>query len=247
MNIGSRIKTLRLDYGLSQEELGEKLHVTRQTVSNWENDKNYPDLSTLVQIAELFDVTIDEMIKDDADFVQENDAYKIYAVKSRRWIRGLLFSIVLICLLIFAYVTAKTELEIWETWDTSQSTYELEDGEVLYTSTHFDKNGLAPIRIKNIQFLETMTMTEIGADGYLCYVDRITQGWYPPGMGIEGKSFFDEFGENMIPKDDAKWINEDFEVIELKKGNKLTKTYCRVTYAIWGIFEKQITGTSKEM
>jgi len=62
-------------------------------------------------------------------------------------------------------------------------------------------------------------MTEIESEGYLCHVEKITEGWNQQGFGIEQKSFFDEFGENMIPKDDAKWINEDFVVIEMKDGN----------------------------
>lgn len=145
------------------------------------------------------------------------------------------------------YVTAKTELVIWENlWDTTASTYELEEKEVLYTATHFDKKGLAPIRIRSIEFFEPKTMTEMESEGYLCHVEKITEGWYPPGFGIEQKSFFDEFGENMIPKDDAKWINEDFVVIEMKDGNEVTDTYCRVTYLVWGIVEKSTIGTSRE-
>lgn len=158
----------------------------------------------------------------------------------------LLISVLVIVIGAFGYMTAKTALTIRTLWSTSASAFELKDGKVLYTGTHFDKNGLAPIRIKNIEFLETMTMTETGTEGYLCYVERITQGWYPAGIGIEQKSFFDEFGENMIPKDDAKWLNEDFQVIEIKDGNEVTDTYCKVTYAVWGIFEKHVIENSRE-
>ena len=95
MDIGSRIKNLRMEQGLSQGELAEQLHVTRQTVSNWENNKNYPDLSTLVQITELFDVTFDELIKGDPAFVRETDENKKRAAKGRRWIWILLIMILL--------------------------------------------------------------------------------------------------------------------------------------------------------
>ena len=43
MNIGNKIQKLRNDCNMSQAEFAEKFHVTRQTVSNWENNKNYPD------------------------------------------------------------------------------------------------------------------------------------------------------------------------------------------------------------
>ncbi len=95
MDIGSRIKNLRMEQGLSQGELAEQLHVTRQTVSNWENNKHYPDLSTLVQITELFDVTFDELIKGDPAFVRETDENKKRAAKGRRWIWILLIMILL--------------------------------------------------------------------------------------------------------------------------------------------------------
>lgn len=161
-------------------------------------------------------------------------------------------NILILCIFVivigaFGYVTAKTELVIWDDlWDTTASTYELQENEVLYTATHFVKKGLAPICIRSIEFFEPKTMTKIESEGYLCHVEKITEGWYPPGFGIEQKSFFDEFGENMIPKNDAKWINEDFVVIEIKDSNEVTDTYCRVTYSVWGIVEKATIGTSRE-
>ncbi len=98
MDIGSRIKALRLEHSLSQEELGAKLHVTRQTVSNWENNKNYPDLATLVELTELFDVTFDEVIKEDPAFVRVTDENKKRVAKGRRWIWILLIIILLMLL-----------------------------------------------------------------------------------------------------------------------------------------------------
>lgn len=95
MDIGSRIKTLRTEQRLSQGDLAEQLHVTRQTVSNWENNKNYPDLSTLMEITELFDVTFDELIKGDPAFVRETDENKRRMAKNKRWIWILLIVILL--------------------------------------------------------------------------------------------------------------------------------------------------------
>ena len=48
MNIGTQILKIRKEKGLTQEEFGKIFHVTRQTVSNWENEKSYPDLQILI-------------------------------------------------------------------------------------------------------------------------------------------------------------------------------------------------------
>lgn len=64
MTIGQRIYQIRTEYGLSQEEFGEKLGTTRQTVSRWELDQAYPELSKIVLISKVFCVTTDSLLKD---------------------------------------------------------------------------------------------------------------------------------------------------------------------------------------
>lgn len=56
MNIGNQILNIRKEKQLTQEEFGRLFHVTRQTVSNWENGKSYPELQILVSISDQFDV-----------------------------------------------------------------------------------------------------------------------------------------------------------------------------------------------
>lgn len=62
MTIGTRLQQLRLSLGLSQEEFGEKLQVSRQTVSKWELDQAFPELAKIVQISRLFSVTTDSLL-----------------------------------------------------------------------------------------------------------------------------------------------------------------------------------------
>ena len=64
MTIGTRIQQLRLSFNLSQEEFGEKLGVSRQTVSKWELDQAFPELAKIVQISRLFSVTTDSLLID---------------------------------------------------------------------------------------------------------------------------------------------------------------------------------------
>ncbi len=71
MNLGTQIKNHRNALALSQEQLAEKVFVTRQSVSNWENNKTYPDIKSLLMLSELFDISIDELIKGDVDLMKK--------------------------------------------------------------------------------------------------------------------------------------------------------------------------------
>ncbi len=67
MELGKQIKKYRSELSLSQEALAEKIYVSRQTVSNWENDKNYPDINSLLRLSEVFQVSVDILIKGDVE------------------------------------------------------------------------------------------------------------------------------------------------------------------------------------
>lgn len=71
MELGKQIRKYRGELGLSQEALAEKIYVSRQTISNWENDKNYPDISSLLRLSEVFGVSIDILIKGDVEKMKE--------------------------------------------------------------------------------------------------------------------------------------------------------------------------------
>lgn len=71
MNLGTQIKKHRSALALSQEELAEKIFVTRQSVSNWENNRTYPDIKSLLLLSELFEVSIDELIKGDVNTMKK--------------------------------------------------------------------------------------------------------------------------------------------------------------------------------
>lgn len=71
MDISNQIKTRREAMGLSQEQLAEKLYVSRQTISNWERDKTYPDVQSLLMLSVLFDTSIDTLAKGDVTVMEE--------------------------------------------------------------------------------------------------------------------------------------------------------------------------------
>src|SRR5690625_1131346 len=69
---GKRLKKLRRAKGWSQERLAEELHVSRQAVYKWENNKGYPDIANLILISDLFEVTVDELIKEHPNVKSSN-------------------------------------------------------------------------------------------------------------------------------------------------------------------------------
>ena len=71
MELNAQIKKYRTELKLSQEELAEKVYVTRQTISNWENGKSYPDIHSLLLLSSLFNVSLDQLIKGDIGTMKE--------------------------------------------------------------------------------------------------------------------------------------------------------------------------------
>ena len=71
MELGSQIKKHRNGLSLSQDELAEKMYVSRQTISNWENDKSYPDVKSLLLLSEVFQTSIDNLIKGDVEIMKQ--------------------------------------------------------------------------------------------------------------------------------------------------------------------------------
>lgn len=67
MELNKQIKKYRMDMNLSQEELADRVYVTRQTISNWETGKNYPDIHSILLMSTLFHVSLDQFIKGDLE------------------------------------------------------------------------------------------------------------------------------------------------------------------------------------
>lgn len=83
MEIGARLKSARTARGLTQEQVAEKIGVSRQSVSNWENSRSYPDIVSVIKLSDLYSVSLDELLKEDADMIKHLDD-ATNEVKSRR-------------------------------------------------------------------------------------------------------------------------------------------------------------------
>ena len=93
MELGKQIKKYRQEVQLSQEELADRVYVSRQTISNWENDKSYPDVNSLVLLREIFQISLDNLIKGDIE-VMKDVIQKEEIVKMNRY--GKIYTIMLI-------------------------------------------------------------------------------------------------------------------------------------------------------
>lgn len=104
MELSKQIKKYRAQENLSQEELAEKIFVSRQTISNWENDKNYPDIKSLLLMSEVFGVSLDNLIKGDIEKMKkEIDAQEFVKFQKDSTVFGILF----VALIVLAVPLAK--------------------------------------------------------------------------------------------------------------------------------------------
>lgn len=105
MNFGTKLTKLRKKEGLSQEELGEKLNVTRQTISKWELGQSKPDTDKLKEICNLFNVDMNTLVDEETELKgteikNETNKISVDEPKPRRWLLVLLIVIALIIVVI---------------------------------------------------------------------------------------------------------------------------------------------------
>ena len=78
VNLGERLQRLREEKNMSREDLAHEMNVSRQAVYKWENNKGYPDIENLIKLSEVYNITLDELIKGDRSFQRkiETDSKK---------------------------------------------------------------------------------------------------------------------------------------------------------------------------
>jgi len=83
MSIGDVLKQTRAAINLSQEEIADKVGVSRQTISNWENGRSYPDISYVMALSDVYGVTLDSLLKGDSKMIKHLEE-STYVTKSRK-------------------------------------------------------------------------------------------------------------------------------------------------------------------
>ena len=85
MEIGTKLKNARTAAGLTQENAAEDINVSRQTISNWENEKSYPDIISVIKLSDLYDISLDELLKGDTKMHRHLDE-STNIVKSNKYL-----------------------------------------------------------------------------------------------------------------------------------------------------------------
>ena len=86
MDIGSKIKNARIDAQLTQEQAAEALEVSRQTMSNWENGKTYPDIVSVIKMSDLYAISLDHLLKEKEEVPMSN--YMDYLEESTNTVKS---------------------------------------------------------------------------------------------------------------------------------------------------------------
>lgn len=112
MEIGSKLKKARTEKGFTQEQTADALGVSRQTISNWENNKSYPDIISVIKMSEIYSISLDHLLKEDGS-MNKKQTYMEYleestnAVKAKRNLEKIiLFSV-------YFLVWAAAEVFLW--------------------------------------------------------------------------------------------------------------------------------------
>lgn len=100
MEIGKKLKKARLDSGMTQEKLAEKINVSRQTISNWENEKSYPDIISVIEISNLYSISLDLLLKGDKKMINYLDESTNTVKSNKRLMVAIIINIIAAILLI---------------------------------------------------------------------------------------------------------------------------------------------------
>lgn len=95
MSLGEQLKKLRESKGFSQEDVAKKIGVTRQAIYRWENNKSYPDIDNLILLSEMYNVTLDALIKGNQNMKEKYILMKMMRILRKR--TNLVFILDLVC------------------------------------------------------------------------------------------------------------------------------------------------------
>ena len=149
MKVGETILRLREEKKMSQEEFAQYFHVTRQTISNWEKEKSFPDLQTLVKISDAAGVSVDAMLRDNFEIVQQIDK-KLRHLKLFKMGTAIIAAIVLVGISYIGIQSVKQDNIIHTMekslkelgFEKSGNNYSLEDASFIYDIYLFDRPAI---------------------------------------------------------------------------------------------------------
>lgn len=91
-NFGEKLKRLREENAFTQDDVARKLNVTRQSVSNWENNKNLPDLTLLVTLSQLYNISLDNLVREEKNVVK-SIKHQLHSYRTTALVTLLIFAV----------------------------------------------------------------------------------------------------------------------------------------------------------
>ncbi|MEF2676035.1 MAG: helix-turn-helix transcriptional regulator [Eubacteriales bacterium] len=96
MDTGEKFKAARTAAGLTQEQAAEQLNVSRQTISNWENNRSYPDILNVLAMSDIYSVSLDQLLKGDQDLVEHMQETMDEVKQTRKLLTAVIWNIFLL-------------------------------------------------------------------------------------------------------------------------------------------------------
>ena len=100
MEIGKKLKDARMKSGFTQEIVAEKINVSRQTISNWENEKSYPDIISVIALSDLYSISLDDLLKGDREMMEHLEECTNVVKSTQKLIGAIILNAVTVILLI---------------------------------------------------------------------------------------------------------------------------------------------------
>lgn len=100
MEIGAKLKDARSRSGLTQEYVAESVQVSRQTISNWENERSYPDIVSVIKLSDLYNISLDELLKGDEKMIGHLEESTNIVNSNRRLITAVAVNILFLILFV---------------------------------------------------------------------------------------------------------------------------------------------------
>ena len=100
MEIGKKLKDARMRTGFTQEAVAEKINVSRQTISNWENEKSYPDIISVIELSNLYSISLDDLLKGDEKMMEHLEESTNVVKSNQKLIGAVILNIITVILLV---------------------------------------------------------------------------------------------------------------------------------------------------
>ena len=100
MEIGKKLKDARVKSGFTQEYVAEEIQVSRQTISNWENEKSYPDIVNVIRLSDLYCVSLDELLRGDQDMIKHLEESTDVVTSNKKLIVAIIVNILFLVVMI---------------------------------------------------------------------------------------------------------------------------------------------------